>query len=90
MEQFGAAEKSLSEALRLSFVILKVIMVILVVAFLASGFKTVNNDEKGLVLRFGAIRGVSQAERVLEPGWHWVFPYPIDEIVKIRSPSKSG
>lgn len=83
VERFDAAEKSLSEALGLSFVILKVIMVILVVAFLVSGFKTVGNDEKALVLRLGAVRGVSQEDRVLGPGWHWVLPYPIDEIIRI-------
>lgn len=81
-QELDAAGKSLSDALRISFAILKVIMVVLVVAFLASGFKTVDSGEKALVLRFGAIRGVGE-ERVLGPGWHWVFPYPIDELVKI-------
>jgi len=77
-----AAAKSLSEALRVSFVILKIIMVVLVIAFLASGFKTVGSDEQALVLRFGRIRGVGE-ERVLGPGLHWVFPYPVEEIIRI-------
>ena len=77
-----AAGKSLSEALEVSFTILKVIMIILVIAFLASGFKTVGGDEKALVLRFGKIRGIGD-KRVLGPGLHWILPYPIDEIVKI-------
>jgi membrane protease subunit HflK len=81
-EELDAAGKSLSDALRISFAILKVIMVILVVAFLASGFKTVGPDEQALVLRFGKIRGVGE-EMILGPGWHWIFPYPIDELVKI-------
>ncbi|MDI6447920.1 SPFH domain-containing protein [Anaerobaca lacustris] len=80
--ELDAAGKSLSDALRISFAILKVIMIVLVVAFLVSGFKTVDSGERALVLRFGAIRGVGE-ERVLGPGWHWVFPYPIDELVKI-------
>lgn len=80
--ELDAAGKSLSDALRLSFVILKVIMTVLVIAFLISGFKTVDSGERAMVLRFGAIRGVGE-ERVLGPGWHWVFPYPIDEMVKI-------
>jgi len=80
--ELDAAGKSLSDALRLSFFILKIIMIVLVVAFLISGFKTVDSGEKAMVLRFGAIRGVGE-ERVLGPGWHWVFPYPIDELVKI-------
>jgi membrane protease subunit HflK len=81
-DNLDAAGRSLSDALRISFAILKVIMIILVVAFLASGFKTVGSDEKALVLRFGQIRGVGQ-EAILGPGAHWVFPYPIDELVRI-------
>jgi len=81
-QELDAAGKSLSDALRISFAILKVIMIVLVVAFLVSGFKTVEPGERALVLRFGAIRGVGE-ERVLGPGWHWVFPYPVDELVKI-------
>ncbi len=87
--ELDAAGKSLSEALRISFIILKIIMVVLVVIFLASGFRTVGSDERAFVLRFGKIRGVGE-ERILEPGlvgplpWlHWVFPYPIDEVVRI-------
>jgi membrane protease subunit HflK len=81
-DDLDAAGRSLSDALRISFAILKVIMIILVVAFLASGFKTVGSDEKALVLRFGKVRGVGQ-EAILGPGAHWVFPYPIDELVRI-------
>jgi len=81
-EDLDAAGRSLSDALRISFAILKVIMIILVIAFLASGFKTVGSDEKALVLRFGKVRGVGQ-EAILGPGAHWVLPYPIDELVRI-------
>jgi len=83
-EDLDAAGKSLSEALRISFIVLKVIMIVLVVAFLASGFKTVGSDEQALVLRFGKIRGVGE-NRVLKPrAWpYWVFPYPVDTMVKI-------
>ena len=81
-EDLDAAGKSLSEALRISFIVLKVIMIVLVAAFLASGFKSVEPDENALVLRFGKIRGVGE-ERLLGPGLHWIFPYPIDEIVRI-------
>jgi regulator of protease activity HflC (stomatin/prohibitin superfamily) len=77
-----AAGKSLSEALRISFIILKVIMLVLIIAFLASGFRTVGPDERGLELRFGKIQGVTEG-RVLKPGPHWIFPYPVGEMVKI-------
>ena len=49
--KFDAAGKSLYDALRISFVILKIIMAVLLVIFLASGFKTVEHDEQALVLR---------------------------------------
>lgn len=82
VEQLDAAGKSLSDAFRISFTILKVIMIVLVVAFLASGFRTVGPDERALVLRFGKIQGIGD-DAILGPGPHWVFPYPIDELVKI-------
>ena len=81
-ERIDAAEKSLSEALGISFVVLKVIMILLVIAFLVSGFKTVGSNEQALRLIFGRIQGVGE-ERVLDSGWHWVFPFPVGEIVKI-------
>jgi membrane protease subunit HflK len=86
-EELDASGRSLSEALRISFIILKIIMIVVVAAFLASGFKTVGSDERAIVLRFGKILGVGE-ERVLGPGPHWVFPYPIDEIVRIPTEKK--
>ncbi|MBN2269491.1 MAG: hypothetical protein JXN61_02695 [Sedimentisphaerales bacterium] len=82
--ELDPAGRSLSEALRISFFILKIIMIVLVVLFLVSGFQTVASDEQALVLRFGKIRGVGE-NRILKPrAWpYWVFPYPIEEIVKI-------
>lgn len=47
-EGLDVSGRSLSEALRISFVILKIIMIVVVVAFLASGFKTVGSDERCL------------------------------------------
>jgi len=82
MDTLDAGGKSLSEALRLSFIILKIVMVILVIIFLASGFRTVEPGERALVLRFGEVQGVDE-HRLLEPGLHWVLPYPIDRLVKI-------
>jgi len=86
-EELDTASRSLSEALRISFVILKVIMIILIAAFLASGFETVGSDEQAIVLRFGKIRGAGE-DRLLDPGAHWILPYPIDEIVKIPVKTK--
>ncbi|MFC1780861.1 SPFH domain-containing protein, partial [Planctomycetota bacterium] len=81
-EEFDTAGKSLSDALGISFVVLKIIMIVLVIAFLASGFETVGPEEQALVLRFGKI------QKVLDSGPHWIWPYPIDEIVKVPVETK--
>jgi regulator of protease activity HflC (stomatin/prohibitin superfamily) len=82
-EELDTAGKSLSDALRISFAILKLIMIALIVGFLASGFRTVDSGERALVLRFGKIRGLGEQERVLGPGAHWIIPYPVDEMIRI-------
>ncbi len=89
IEDLDTSSKSLSEALRISFVILKVIMAVLVLAFLASGLKTVGSDEQALVLRFGKIRGVLE-DRILKPRTrpYWIIPYPIEKMVKIKVEKK--
>ncbi|MBN1127080.1 MAG: hypothetical protein JXA82_18910 [Sedimentisphaerales bacterium] len=80
--ELDAAGKSLTDALRVSFVILKVIMIILVVLFLTSGIFTVNPDENAMVLLFGRIGGEGE-QRILQPGLKWNLPAPITEIIRI-------
>ncbi len=77
-----AGSQALSEALRSSFAIVRIIMVILVVVFFASGVFTVPSQEKAIVLRFGKPVGVGE-DQLLGPGLHWSLPYPIDEVVRI-------
>jgi membrane protease subunit HflK len=77
-----AGSQALAEALHSSFAIVKVVMVLMVLAFFSSGFFTVGPQEKAVILRFG--RPVGEGEKVLlNSGWHWSYPYPIDEVVKI-------
>jgi membrane protease subunit HflK len=73
--------QALSEALRSSFTIIKVVMVILVAVFIGSGFFTVGSQQRAIILRFG--KPVGQGEQaLLAPGsLHWSWPYPIDEVV---------
>jgi membrane protease subunit HflK len=68
--------------LRSSFAIIRVIMVVLVIVFLGSGFFTVGTQEKALLLRLGRPTGGAE-KPLLGPGPHWAFPYPIDEVVRI-------
>ncbi|MBX3744650.1 MAG: protease modulator HflK [Verrucomicrobiae bacterium] len=73
---------ALSEALRSSFVIVRILLAGLVLYFLGSGIFTVGSQERAILLRFGEpIRRGGELE--LGPGLHWAFPYPIDEAVKI-------
>ena len=77
-----AGSQALAEALRSSFAIVKFVMVLLVLLFLASGFFTVGPQERAIILRFG--KPVGEGEKaLLVPGLHWSFPYPIDESIKV-------
>jgi membrane protease subunit HflK len=77
-----AGSQALSEALRSSFAIVKAVMVLLLLVFLASGFFTVGPQERAIKLRLG--KPVGEGEKaLLLPGLHWSYPYPIDEYVKV-------
>ncbi len=75
--------QALSEALRSSFTIVKVLMFVLVIVFLGSGFFKVEPQERAVILHFGKTVGEG-SKALLGPGLHWSFPYPIDEVVKIK------
>jgi modulator of FtsH protease HflK len=77
-----AGSRALAEALKSSFFIVQVVMVVLVGVFLFSGFFKVGPQERAVILRFGAPVGVGN-KALLSAGLHWSFPYPIDEVVRI-------
>ncbi|MDB6109593.1 MAG: Band 7 protein [Pedosphaera sp.] len=77
-----AGSQALAEALRSSFAIVKVVMVVLVIVFFAKGFFTVGPQERAIILRFGEPQGQGD-KALLGAGLHWSFPFPIDEVVKI-------
>lgn len=74
--------QALSEALRSSFVIVRIVIILLIALFFASGIFTVGPQEIAIKLRFGKPIGTGDG-RLLQPGLHWRLPSPIDEIVKI-------
>src|SRR5882724_1756440 len=77
-----AGSQALSEALRSSLFIVKLVMIILVGLFLCHGFFIVAPQQRAIILRLGApVREGTGA--LLGPGLHWAFPTPIDEVVKI-------
>ena len=81
-ETQDAGSQALAEALRSSFVIVKIAMVALVFVILGAGFFTVGPQEKAVILRFGKPLGEDQ-KMLLGAGLHWSLPYPIDEVVRI-------
>ncbi len=81
-DELDAAGQSLTNALRVSFTILKVIMVLLIVLFAVSGIFRVQPDEEALVLQFGRLRGEGE-QRILQPGLKFAFPEPISEVIRI-------
>lgn len=81
-ETLDPATQSLAQALNLSFKILQGIMILLVILFLSSGIFVVEQNQEAMVLRFGQIQG-SLADRILKPGLHYSFPYPLSQVIKI-------
>jgi membrane protease subunit HflK len=53
------------------------IVAVALLVWLATGIYIVEPAERGVVLRFGAFREITQ------PGPHWRWPYPIDEAVRV-------
>lgn len=77
-----AGSRALADALRSSFVIVKILMIGLVILFFFSGIFTVPSQERAIILRFGKPVGVGD-QQLVGPGLHWSFPSPIDEVVRI-------
>jgi membrane protease subunit HflK len=82
-ETRDTGSQALAEALRSSFVIVRIAMVALVVIIFAAGFFTVNPGEKAVILRFGKPLGEGQKMLLSSGKLYWAYPYPIDEVVKI-------
>lgn len=78
-EAMDPANQSLADALRLSFQVLQGVIVVLIALFFVSGFRTVQDKQSGVMLRFGKI---VDEQRSLEPGLHRnLLPYPAGEFV---------
>lgn len=56
----------------------KILLAVLVLLWLASGFYQVQPSEQGVVLRFGAYVDTTDA------GLHYHLPYPIEQVVKVN------
>ncbi len=77
-----AGSAALHEALRVSVRLLRGLMALLAVAYLASGLFVVRQHERALILHFGRLAG-SGADAVRGPGLHWTWPRPLSEILRV-------
>lgn len=78
-EQKNSGIDAVQDALGGILKIVRVAMIILIFGFCFSGVKSLEQFEKGITLRFGAVQ-----EKIKDDaGMMFAFPYPIDEIVKI-------
>ena len=81
------ASQSLNEALRVSFRLLKLAMLLVAALFLASGVFTVKQHEQAFVLRFGRIvthedPATGKQTPLYGPGLHFAWPFLVDEVVR--------
>lgn len=93
MEGLDPAQQSLADALRVSFRVLKWIMVALAVAYLFSGITFVAEQEAAVRLRFGQVVGVvggtatgdatSDAASAGGKRWYLGLPYPIERTLSV-------
>ncbi len=73
-----AAQRSLTDALRITFGVVWAVLIALIALFLASGFQQVGESERGVTLRFGKV-----VRENVGPGYTWAWPYPIGEVVRV-------
>lgn len=76
--RMDAANQSLADALRITYVFLQVGMVVLIVLFVFSGFQKVNEGERGISVLLG-----KPSRPNIEPGAHLTWPYPIGEMIRV-------
>ncbi|MEM9373895.1 MAG: SPFH domain-containing protein [Planctomycetota bacterium] len=72
------ANQSLADALRFTYRLLRVGMVALIILFVFSGMKTINEGERGIKVRLG-----QPFDQDFNPGLHWNWPYPVGEMVRV-------
>lgn len=72
------ANQSLADALRITFRLVQLAMIVLGVLYLLSGFQSVRENEQGIRLLFGK-RDSAQ----IDPGFRFSYPAPVGELIKV-------
>jgi regulator of protease activity HflC (stomatin/prohibitin superfamily) len=76
--RMDAANQSLADALKITYVFLQFGMFVLVVLFFFSGVQRINEGERGIKVFLG-----KPTETNIEPGAHLTAPYPIGEMIRV-------
>lgn len=76
--RMDAANQSLADALKITYVFLQFGMIVLVVLFFFSGVQRINEGERGIKVFLG-----KPTETNIEPGAHFTAPYPIGEMIRV-------
>lgn len=75
---------ALTEALDISFRLLRWALAALAAVYLLSGLFVVRQHERAFVLIFGRVQGIGE-ERVRQPGLHWTLPRPFAEVRRVET-----
>ena len=78
------AQQSLADALRVSFGILKYVMLLLVVVYFFSGTFSLEATETAVRLRAGKIVNDN-----IEEGTHFAMPFPLEQVIKVDSSDRT-
>ena len=81
-------QQSLADALKVSFALLKVVMVGLVILYALSGVYRVESQEQAVELFMGRIVGEGE-ERVKNEGFHLAWPFPLGAVIKVPTSTQT-
>ncbi|BAM03722.1 SPFH domain-containing protein [Phycisphaera mikurensis] len=81
-------QQSLADALKVSFALLKVVMIGLVVLYALSGIYRVESQEQAVELFMGRIVGEGE-ERVKDEGFHLAWPFPLGAVIKVPTSTQT-
>lgn len=82
-ERDDLAGRSLADALRWSFRLLSVIMIVVVIAFALTGVKSIQPYEEGVVKVFG------KKVRTVKSGLVYTWPFPIGDVERIQTKQRT-
>jgi len=88
-QSMDEGNKALVDALQVTFKLLKLLMIVAVIWYIAYGAFQVKPEEVALIKRFGKVVGTGE-DRELKQGLHWAWPYPIDDRIIIRKDKRSA